>query len=304
MKNEKIADNDIVNVTQCGDSFIVTKSQYKNRKAPIRKLNKDEYIDLKTGEVRKFKHKQNRADNILSARRSMARLRNIITSNTKEPKKCRFLTLTYKKKMTNQKLLTNDFKVFLRRLKADKMKKKFHFEEFEYIVIYEPQGRGSFHIHALLIFDNEEVFIPNTQIQKLWGHGFTKTKKLKENISNFGAYFCSYFTDMSVYEVKNSELDLKELSEPVTKVIYGPRGGTKKKKFVKGARYNLMKSNSRLYSCSRGIERPTEYKDLRYDTAKTHVIGNPSLKPDHSDTFVITDEKRFLNKITKETYNP
>lgn len=50
---------------------------------------------------------------------------------------------------------------------------------FEYIVAMEPQNRGAWHAHLILIFNGKAPFIPNDEISALWGQGFVKTKGLK-----------------------------------------------------------------------------------------------------------------------------
>lgn len=304
VNNEKIDSEDVVNVKICGNTTTITKVQCKNRVARIKKISKDEYVDLKTGEVKEFNHKKNRV-NKLSAKRSMSKLKDIINTNITDRKKCRFLTLTYKENMTDKVTLQNDFKAFIKKLNSKKNKIKFHYNNIEYIAIYEPQGRGAFHIHTFLIFDTDNVFIPNTEISKIWENGHTKTQKIKSSITNCAEYFDSIITDMSVWEVKQSELSLKNLPTPKIKNIYGTRGGVKTKKFIKGARYELLKNYSHLYSCSKGIKKPDVIKDIEYKVAKEFIIGDVNKKATDSQTLTIYDDEtnKYLNKITREIYD-
>lgn len=297
-----IKNNDIINIKLCGDIITLTKLNHINKTGKIKKINKDEYILLKTGEVKKFNHSEKRIDNIASARKSVNRLKDYINSNvTNNIKKSRFLTLTYKNKMSDYNQCSNDATKFIKTLKTKKYKEMFHYNSFEYITIYEPQGRNSYHLHIFLIFDKEGVFIPNTKLKNIWKHGYTKIRKLDFQCDNIANYFCYIFSSMTVGEIRKSELSLSNLNKPITKEFVGPRGGKISKRVVKGARLNLMQTNTHLYSISRGIKRAIEYKELECGLVKDAFLQNTKLV--NTSTYVITDSNnKCVNQITKEIY--
>ena len=134
-----------------------------NRNIYIKKINENEYIYLPTGEIITCKHIKNRSENLFQVSQSLKRLRDYINTNVQEPLNCRWITLTYSENMTDTKRLYKDFQKFMQKL-------KYHFKEFniEYIVAMEPQGRGAWHAHLILIFDRKAPYIPNKIIENLW----------------------------------------------------------------------------------------------------------------------------------------
>ena len=96
----------------------------------------------------------------------------------------------------------------------------------------EPQGRGAWHMHCIIIFDDIAPFIPNNEIAKLWKQGFTKTTKL-DNIDNIGAYLTAYLGDMEYDEFIKSGVDFKCITYKEIDYIENIKLD-KPKKFVKG----------------------------------------------------------------------
>ena len=70
---------------------------------------------------------------------------------------------------------------------------------YEYIECAEPQARGAWHMHVVMIFVEEEQvpFIPNGTIEKIWLYGFTKIRKLT-SVDNVGCYLTAYLSDMEL----------------------------------------------------------------------------------------------------------
>lgn len=134
-----------------------------NRNIYIKKINENEYVYLPTGEIITCKHIKNRSESLFQVSQSLKRLRDYINTNVQEPLNCRWITLTYAENMTNTKKLYSDFKNFIKRF-------KYAFKEYsiEYIVAMEPQGRGAWHAHLILIFDRKAPYIPNKIIENLW----------------------------------------------------------------------------------------------------------------------------------------
>jgi hypothetical protein len=101
----------------------------------------------------------------------------------------------------------------------------------DYIIAAEPQGRGAWHLHCLFLFPGKAPFIPNTDIAKIWGHGFTKTQSLK-GVGNPGLYLTAYLGNMELSEaVSAGQFKAGHLAE--TK--------DKSKAVIKGARLNYTR---------------------------------------------------------------
>lgn len=134
-----------------------------NRNIYIKKINENEYVYLPTGEIITCKHIKNRSESLFQVSQSLKRLRDYINTNVQEPLNCRWITLTYAENMTDTKRLYKDFEKFMKKLRYN-----FKSYNLEYIVACEPQGRGAWHCHLILIFDKKAPYIPNKTIESLW----------------------------------------------------------------------------------------------------------------------------------------
>lgn len=286
--DDKINEHFLVSVKKMGSIYELCYCEHKNNKATIQLLDKEHYTKLSTGEVFECKHISNRADSKAQISQSLKRLRDYINTNVVEPKNCKWITLTYKENMKDTKKLYIDFKNFIKRF-------KYKYGHFEYIVAMEPQERGAWHCHCIIIFDKKAPFIPNKIIETLWQHGFTKTNKL-DDIDNIGAYLTAYLGDMEYKEEYGSEMlyNIKVVEEIGTQKLKEP------KKFIKGGRLHLYPPNFNLYRISRGIKQPTkEYMQYSFIKEKAGLC-----EPTYSKSIKLTDiDNNFSNKIIYEYYN-
>ena len=124
-------------------------------------------------------------------------MRRIINANCLNNDVVRWVTLTYKENMQDYKRLYDDFKKFNMRLRYY-FKNTYDDLSYEYIAVPEPQGRGAWHMHVIMIFNKKPPFIDNnTVIYKTWGYGFTSFQAV-DNCDNFGAYLSAYLSDLPV----------------------------------------------------------------------------------------------------------
>ena len=100
---------DEVRVKEMGNIIEVMHSEKNNHKIYIKKISDSEYIDLRTGEIKKCNNIDNRAGNLNSVRQSLGRLRDLLNTNITDPSCCRWVTLTYAENMTDPKKLYEDF---------------------------------------------------------------------------------------------------------------------------------------------------------------------------------------------------
>lgn len=173
----------------------------------IEKLTSDLYMDKLTAEVKEFQHHTNRAEDKASVAQSLRKLRDLINSNLGDPEAVRWVTLTYRRNMTDPVRLYEDYRRFWQRFKYY-LNKQGH-PPAEYIIAAEPQGRGAWHLHCLFLFPGKAPFIPNADMARIWGQGFSKTKSLKD-VSNPGLYLTAYLGDMELTEsiqAEHSRLD-------------------------------------------------------------------------------------------------
>lgn len=124
----------MVKLKEMGHVFEIMFQDKVNKQILIKKLNENEYIYLPTGEIITCNHIKNRSESLFQVGQSLKRLRDYINTNVQDPKKCRWVTLTYSENMTDTKRLYKDFEHFIKRLR--RKLKAYH---FEYIVAMEPQ---------------------------------------------------------------------------------------------------------------------------------------------------------------------
>ena len=285
---DKIDEHNLVSVKKMGHIYELCYTEHKNTKATIKLLDKEHYALMSTGEVFECNHIENRADNKAQVSQSLKRLRDYINTNVIDVSCCKWITLTYKENMQDTKKLYTDFKNFIKRF-------KYKYGHFEYIVAMEPQARGAWHCHCIIIFNKKAPFIPNNIIENLWQHGFTKTNKL-DDIDNIGAYLTAYLGDIEYSEEYGNE---KQYNIKVVEEI-GNMKLKKPKKFIKGGRLYMYPPNFNLYRISRGIKPPKkEYYQYSCIKEKAGLI-----EPTYSKALQLSDTyNNFCNKIIYEYYN-
>ena len=186
-----------VTVKMCGNVVEIRYSVQGPPEIVIEKLSSALYVDKRTGEVKEFQHTTSRAEDNASVAQSLRNLRDLINTNLTDPTTALWVTLTYKDNMRDPRRLYEDFRRFWQRFKY--YLQKHDYPPTEYIAAAEPQGRGAWHLHVLLLFPEKAPFIPNAHMAKLWGHGFTKTKSL-HGVDNPGLYLTAYLGDMELTE--------------------------------------------------------------------------------------------------------
>ena len=283
-----IKDTAYVKVTQMKHLVEVQHMEKKNHKAHIKKLDKDRYMEIATGEIKEFNRSENRQQNYNSLRQTFKRLRYLINNNFEGDPNELHVTLTYKANMKDTKKLYEDFKNFMKRLKYRYKKET----TIDYLTVVEPQGRGAWHMHLLLRFNElDKVYINNSDLRALWGQGFVTIKSLKD-VDNIGAYLSAYLADIELTE-ENTLQAIREGAEVAVKVVEG-----QEKKFVKGGRLHMYPPGMNLYRKSKGIIEP-ERVEMPFNKVKK-IVG--SREPHYSKKITIEDGD-FKNTIQYLQYN-
>lgn len=209
---------------------VIVKNSWRRPKnlSRYRRKDREHYVDRLTGEEKEYQKRIFKSDKTI--RKNMKNLKELVNLNFGDGENNLFLTLTYSYIEMNLEKIKKDVKLFLRRLKN-------HYpnSDFAYIAKFE---RGTenmgWHSHILLKDKNKkELFIPNTEIQKIWRKGFTKTqrvyeKKIKlETANNNSAEFtiADYMAKTSqLYDVPNGKsvyIPSKNIQRPKkTKILY------------------------------------------------------------------------------------
>lgn len=271
---------------------------------PVRKINADSYVYLPTGEVFTYEKHENKSEvSKKSIKRSLDEIRNLLNANCTDESKLLWVTLTYKENMTDCKRLSKDFSDFWGRFTY--YLKKNSIPKPEYISVVEPQGRGAWHCHVMMIFPVKAPYIDNSVIAEKWRHGFTKTKAV-HGVDNIGAYFSAYLADMPLETAQDF---YKNIPENVIHeaIVSDDSGGSVSKKFVKGARLAFYPSGMNIYRSSGGIVRPTveDLSDLSSEELKKEKASSGKLT--FSSTVEIFDSDSVathcVNTISNEYYN-
>lgn len=276
-----------VTVKIAGNTLEVRYSRFPGG-VPIQKIDKDHGVDLRTGEVVEYKHTVNRAESTANVAKSLRDLRDIINANLEDPERALWVTLTYRENMTDPARLYEDFRRFWQRFKYY-LNKQNH-PPAEYIAAAEPQKRGAWHLHLLLLFQEKIPFIPNSDMAEIWSWGFSKTKSLK-GVANPGLYLTAYLGNMELTEaIEAGQFKAGRLSE----------SKDRSKAVIKGARLHLYPPGFNLYRCSRGVKRP-EVREMTEGEAR-EIIGAAPLT--YEKTIAILDEAgEARNIINYRQYN-
>lgn len=253
-----------VKVLTAGNVIEVVYSRANGGIGQYRRINKDEMVNLETGEIIEVKHGATRKDNIDSLRKTISRGRLMINANFQAEENELFITLTYRENMQDTERLYKDFKRFWQ-----KLKRRYKETEFRYITAIEPQERGAWHLHVLVKALNQDwLFISKEIIRELWGQGeIVDVRRLTGKVDNVGAYVSAYLT--------NTEL-----------------GG-------KGSRLHFYPVGVNIFRCSRNCVK-AEVERCRYGeikkslggAAKTYEIG-----------FKIKEGSDTVNVVKREYYN-
>jgi len=289
-----------------GNITEVMTCEKQSNGSPCKKIDKDHYVDLRTGELCEYEHIENRAENLHGIRQTLNRIRALINTNVTEPLNCRWVTLTYRQEentpMTDTKRLMQDYEKFWKRFCY--WCKSNGYSKPEYISVIEPQGSGSWHVHSFFIWSEKAPFIPNEKMAELWGQGFTKTKQ-PQDCDNVGAYFSAYLGDMPLDEVqhmsKDKQLQALSASGQVDEKEFADDAGTiKKKKFVKGGRLFLYPPGMNIIRSSKGVKQP-EVEYMSREQAQKKVS---SAKETFSCAYeIVGDDGLVVNRISKAYYN-
>jgi len=147
------------------------------------KLNKYEYMDSRTGEIKKYKKTETRNQSPNELRKTFKLLRRTINSNFTGSDSEKHITLTFSTQLIDPKLVHTEFKRWWRTMKR-------LFPTLEYISILEPNSiQGNWHLHILVkSMNNESLDISQELLNKTWKHGFSKVTDIK-NVDNIRYVF-------------------------------------------------------------------------------------------------------------------
>lgn len=284
-------------VTIMGDRLEYRVSAYKPTRLHIERLDNDTYLVKSTGEIKEINHGSCRLDARETLRRSFKTLRNLIECNVTSAnrKNVHWVTLTYRENMQDSERLYDDFRKFNQRLRYY-VNRRLSGYSYEYISVAEPQARGAWHLHLLLLWNGKAPFISNAQLADIWGLGFVKINALKGNVKNVARYLCAYLTDLPLEEAQQCNSSAFDTMKNVEiKDIKG-------KRIIKGARLELYPPHFRLYRHSKGVKKPEIHKFIGSQPARAFLFEQKAEFVSRAD-YEFETENGFWNYLSVYTYD-
>jgi hypothetical protein len=214
-----------------------------------------------------------------------------------------FVTLTYAELQFDADKVMADFKKFIKRLKY-----MYSTHKLDYVVVVEPHASGAWHLHMCIKSDQPKLFIDNNEVMEpTWGHGFTKTVRLKSD--DCGRYYTAYFSNVEapigetkpeIQEAINHNLDIDPADlkpDKSAKYAFSKDEKGNQKRFQKGDRLRFYPKHMKFYRCSRDIIRPEP------QSIPSGFIPKDLGKPVKISTYSITATDKHTNKITGKVTN-
>lgn len=147
------------------------------KKRPRRNIRKNTMQPELSEDEKKIRHSTSLQKSLC---RTKTNLRTLINSN---PDCIKFLTLTFADEIYDLNEANPLFMKFIQRF-------KYRYPGKKYIAVPEFMPiSGKVHYHLLL----DIPYIQSEKIEKIWGHGFIKIKRLN-HVKNMGAYMSKYLT--------------------------------------------------------------------------------------------------------------
>lgn len=241
------------------------------------KLNEREYLDKETGEIKTYSISNSRGMSKQSLKRTINRVHDAVLCNCSEEHQNRltFITLTFGDDVTDCKAANKAFDTFSKRF--SRYVKKNHSETYNYIRILEPQIRGTWHFHVLLIWSKKAPFIENKVIEALWGNGYTKTTGVRYTTPmRLAEYLTAHIRNMTIEQYEM--LEQIEIQPDMMKYFWWldeDTGCGVKIELVKDGRVSLYPKDAKIISTSQGIKRPKKREINRRDLkAKKEKAGD------------------------------
>lgn len=284
-ENYAISEHQLVTLTKMNHISEIQFLEKMNTRQVIKKISKDKYLNLDTGEIKEFKKAELRIENTSSLYKTFKKLRYLINNNFTGSKNELFVTLTYggsdRPTLKDSKRIYKDFTAMNRRLKKK-------YGSVDFLRVLEPHEDGHAHLHVLFRFnDLKKIYISNDDFSEMWRKGFVTIHSLKD-VDNIGAYVSAYLADIELTE--KTVLDLLDNSKEVIE--------KEGKKFIKGGRLKYYPVNTQIYNKSKGILEPERIK-MSYKKAKK-IAGAGT--PTYEKTLLIEKEE-FSNTIKFEHFN-
>lgn len=161
--SHQIKSNDNVIRTDLGEYSRITYISNPNKKFSIKKLTKNEYIDLESGELKQYN--LNKPTSKSSVNRKLKKYEDIVLFNFQGGASELFITLTCRDNVTDISLIKQYYNKFLKNLKRD-------YKDVDYIALFEQTELMCWHIHLFIKNNkNKRLYIPHQNLLHYWNQG-------------------------------------------------------------------------------------------------------------------------------------
>ena len=174
----KIKASDIVIRTDLGKYSKLTFVANPSKSISIKKLNKHEYVDLNTNEIKQYN--LNKPTNKSDVNRKLKKYEEIVIANFTGGASELFLTLTCKENITDISIIKQYYNNFISSIKKD-------YADLDYIALFEQTAEWCWHIH-LFIKNNQhkKLFIPHQELLDYWRQGAVYVMPNKNTFRTLG----------------------------------------------------------------------------------------------------------------------
>lgn len=263
-----------------GNVVEVTWIDCKNTTCHAIKLDGAHWVDPDTGEIHEYERSsEKRTDNTQELLKTFATIRALVNTNCKDPRRIRWITLTYAENMTDTQRLYDDFRKFWQRFKR-------RWGKADYVAVVEPQGRGAWHVHVIAIWSEKAPYVPNAELRECWGHGFVKVNAVTDSCDNLGAYLSAYLAN--VPDEKGEEVAQSD-------------GTTKRIK--KRGRLGMYPAHMQIYRTSRGIKRPEVFWADSKENTERYARMVDGRTPVYEREVAFRDDEGKEHRVLKQQYN-
>lgn len=283
-KNYHIPRNKDVKVTRFKDGTArITYVKTKNTNLSRYRRKGNKMLDTKTGKNKEFvlpKFKPDRTIKRTMKETVMPLLKNNFRGGNNEL----FVTLTFKEEMNDFNELNKIFNNFWNRL-------CYQYNDLDLVCLYVKemqQNRASWHYHFLMKEQNGKyLYIPNEQMQKIWGLGLTKTNRVTSADEYLHTEIDEETDMLDTFNISSGRFHIGKVIDYMCKLR---------------TKSGEIPSNGRIHG-KKGILKAPEVRKMTYREANNTILKDATLIKE--DTLLLIDEedKHIMNSIHNEEWN-
>lgn len=176
--SHQINDNDEVIRTDLGRYSKITFVSNPNKGNSIRKINKYEYVDLSTSEIKQYN--LDKPTSKSDVNRKLKKYEEIVLYNFTGGASELFVTLTCRENITDIQVIKQYYNDFLDNIKQD-------YQDLDYIALFEQTEKWCWHIHLFLKNNkHKKLFIQHYKLLEYWGQGAVYVMQNKNTFQTLG----------------------------------------------------------------------------------------------------------------------